>query len=178
MKKVLFALFAFTAAYAEPSMALVAKIVPTESRGYFIFSDGSFWKVSSFIKRWRTPLEWISGDEIYVPENYDCTVALWTLGDEFEAYPKYGNARVNDSDASNEDAIKSHSHILVNTRTEKILFATPVHPSDFTIQIYNEGYDEGHSVGYKKGYSSGYSTGHTIGYSEGQTAARAPQAPR
>lgn len=159
MKKILLVFLAFTAVYAEPNRALVAKVLPTETRGYFVFSDGTFWKVSSFIKRWRTPLEWIAGDELYVPENYDCTVAIWTLGDEFEAYPKFGNARVNDSDASNEEAIKNHSHILVNTRTEKILFATPIHPSDFMIQVYDEGYNEGYSSGYSEGYSSGYSAG-------------------
>lgn len=160
MKKIIFTLFAFTAAaYAEPNIALVAKVVPSESHGYFVFSDGTFWKVSSFVKRWRTPLEWISGDELYIPENYVCSVQDWSFADEFEAFLKIGNARVNESDASNEDDLKKHSHILLNGRTGKILFGTPIHPADFLVQVYDEGYNKGHSVGFSAGYSSGYSAG-------------------
>jgi hypothetical protein len=159
MKRMIFALIGFTAVYAEPNMAIAAKIVPEESRGYFIFSDGTFWKVSSFIKRWRTPLEWISGDDIYVPENYVCSVQDWSFADEFEAYPKYGNIRVNESDASNEEDLKKHSHVLVNIRTGKTLFGTPIHPADFLVQIYDEGYNEGYGIGYSRGYNSGYSAG-------------------
>ncbi len=176
MKKILCILIVCIAAYAETGGSIVAKITPSESQGYLIFSNGTYWKVSSFVKRWRTPLEWLAGNEIYVPENYICDMQSWSFGDEFEVYPKCGNIRVDESHASNEEALKKHSHILLNPRTEKILFGTPIHPADFVVQIYNEGYSLGHSKGYSTGYnegrSSGYSQGYDSGYADGEKAAR------
>lgn len=178
MKKILFILIAFATAHAEP-MALVAKVIPSDNVGYFIFSDGTFWKVSTFVKRWRGPIEWISGVELSVPESYETTLTNWSLGDLFEAYPKYGNLQADETHASNEAEIKKHSHLLVNPRTNKVLFATPVHPADFTTEIYSvgynsgvsagysSGYDKGSSAGYDRGFSVGYSTGHDAGYKTG-----------
>ncbi len=154
MKKIFFILIAFATAHAEP-MALVAKVTPSENSGYFIFSDGTFWKVSSFVKRWRGPIEWVSGTELSVPEIYECTVDKWSFGDLFEPYLKQGNLQVNEADASNEAELKQHAHLLVNTRTHKVLFATPIHASDFMSQLYKEAYEKGHSEGYNKGYYRG-----------------------
>lgn len=182
MKKFLFLVLGCISLHAEP-VSLVAKVVPQENLGYFIFSDGTFWKVCTFVKRWRGPLEWITGVELTVPENYECNLDTWSLGDFFEAYPKYGNLQADESHASNEADIKKHSHLLVDIRTNKVLFATPIHPSDFTAELYNVGYntgynkgvdtgyysgfDKGKTQGYDKGFSEGYSTGHDAGYRKG-----------
>ncbi|PIS03325.1 MAG: hypothetical protein COT85_00570 [Chlamydiae bacterium CG10_big_fil_rev_8_21_14_0_10_42_34] len=168
MKKVCLFLLLITASYADEfSGELVAKIIPSENQGYFILSDGTYWKVTTFQKRWRNPLEWLVGDEIYVPENYESSLTDWIFGDEFDAYPKYGNLRVNEEDASNIKELKECSYLLVNPRTEKILFAIPLHPSDFVFELYNEGHDNG----YRSGYSAGRSDGYSLGYSTGRTLA-------
>jgi hypothetical protein len=172
LKGCLLTLVTFNWIHAESNMTLVAKIIPTENEGYFIFSDGTYWKVSSFVKRWRSPLEWITGSEIPVPENYLCTIDVWSFGEEFEAYPKYGNSRVNEEDASNAVIIKNHSHILVNKRTEKVLFATPLHPADWASQVQQEGYNKGYSAGYSAGYSSGYNVGYSFGKSASSNSNR------
>lgn len=160
MKKFIFALFLMTAAYSvEHCAAITAKFITSDNKGYLAFSDGSFFRVTTFVKRWRGPLEWLSGEELYVPENYLCSLKDWGIGDEFELLPKYGYSRVDESYASNESDIKLSSHILVNLRTEKILFAVPLHPGDLMSQIYSDGHANGYSKGYSEGYSSGYDSG-------------------
>jgi hypothetical protein len=158
MKKILLSLVVLTSLHATP-MALVAKVIPSDNQGYFIFSDGTFWKVSAFVKRWRGPLEWLTGAELMVPSEYDCKVDQWSFADDFEPYPKYDYLRANEADASNEEQLKAHSHLLVNKCTGKVLFATPIHPADFTNQLYQEGYDKGFSAGYATGHDAGYKTG-------------------
>lgn len=168
MKKIILALLVFASAYAgEPFGYLTAKILPAENKGFCIFSDGSFWQVTTFVKRWRSPLEWVSGVDLYVPPEYECTLKDWALGDEFEAYLKYGNSRADESAASNQEDLKKCSHLLVNPRTGKILFATPLHPNDFVIELFNEA----HGIGYSEGYSKGYNSGYDWGYSSGRLAA-------
>lgn len=160
MKKIILSLLLFASAYAgEPFGYITGKIVPLENKGYWIFSDGSFWQVTTFVKRWRSPLEWVSGVELYVPDEYLSNLTDWSLGDEFEEYPKYGNSRIDESAASNQDDLKKCTHILVNSRTGKILFATALHPSDFILEVFNEG----HGIGYFKGYNSGYDWGYSSG---------------
>lgn len=154
MKKFFFSLIAIASLHANPS-SLVAKFVTEDSNGYFVMADGSYWKVTSFVTRWRSLLEWVGGDEVYVPDNYKCTVKDWVVGEEFEYFPKIGNLRINEADASNEAELKKHAYLLMNSRTGKILFGTPVNPADFITSVYNVGYN----AGYNKGYSSGYSAG-------------------
>jgi hypothetical protein len=139
---------------ANPA-GLVTNLVIDDSKGYFVLSDGTYWKIDTFVTRWRSLLEWIGGDEVYVPDAYQCTVKDWVMGEEFEYFPKVGNLRINEADASNEAELKKHSYILVNHRTGKVLFGTPIHAAQFVTDVYNEGYN----VGYRKGYSSGYSAG-------------------
>lgn len=159
MKKILFALIAFTTLHADPGGALVAKVVSSDSNGYFIFSDGSFWNVSSFVTRWRTPGEWITGSELYVPDDYTCDMTDWSFSDEYEVYYKEGNIRVDESHASNEADLKKHSFLMMNFRNGKFFFATEMQPTDYVQEVYKVGYNKGHSTGYNSGYSDGYSIG-------------------
>lgn len=166
MKKIFLAVLVVVSACAEPFGYMTAKVLPTENRGYCVFSDGSFWRVTTFVKRWRSPLEWVSGTELYVPDEYVCDLKDFSLGDVFEAYEKYGNARVDESAASNQDELKKCSHLLVNPRTGKIFYATPLHPVDFTYDLFSEG----RSIGYSEGYTAGYSSGYDWGYSSGKAS--------
>ncbi|MBX7067353.1 MAG: hypothetical protein K1X28_08990 [Parachlamydiales bacterium] len=154
MRKLFFLMIAIASIHANPS-SVVAKFVLEDSHGYFVMADGTYWKVNSFVTRWRSLLEWIGGDEVYVPDTYQCTVKDWVVGEEFDYFPKIGNIRVNEADASNEAELKKHNYILVNGRTGKVLFGTPVHPADFITSVYDEGYN----AGYRKGYSAGYNVG-------------------
>lgn len=158
MRKLFFTVIAALSLNADPG-ALVAKVIPNDSNGYFIFNDGSFWKVSSFVMRWRTPIEWISGDELYVPEDYECTMDDWSFGDLYEVYYKVGNLRVDESHASNESDLKKHSLLMMNLRNGKFFFATQMQPGDYVKEVYDLAYDAGKSKGYNKGYNDGYSIG-------------------
>ena len=162
MKKILFALIAITTLHADP-VQLVAKVVPEDSRGYLVFSDGTFWNVSSFVKRWRSPLEWIAGNELYVPEDYECELSDWFFGDEYEVFYKTGNMRVDETHASNEDDLKKHSFLMVNLRSGNTFFASQMQPMDLLTAVHDEGYNVGHSKGYDAGYSLGYSIGYDAG---------------
>lgn len=147
--------------------SIAGKVVLESGKGYFLLSDGTFWKVYPFVKRWRTLFEWIKGTELAIPDNYEGLPADWTLSAEVEAYPKYGNLSIDEANASNEDDLKKCTHLLFNRGTGQILFAILLHPADFMIQIFNDGVSEGASNGYSKGYSSGYSAGYNVGYSTG-----------
>jgi hypothetical protein len=172
MKKIVFSLLLSSVLFgADVTGALRAKILPSENKGYYVFADGSFWKVTTLVKRWRGPLEWLRGDELYVPESYVTTLEDWSFGDEFEVYPKLGNLRLDESVASNEKELQSYTHLLVNPFTGKVIFGIPLHPADFVNQLYNDGYDIGYSKGESVGYTNGYSVGYNFGYSDGRRSA-------
>lgn len=153
MKKILFALIALTTLHSEP-VVLVAKIIPKDTTGYLIFSDGTFWDISSFETRWRSPLEWVVGNELYVPQDYQCVATDWSLGDEYELFYKEGNIRVDETHASNEDRLKTHPFLMVNLRTGKTFFASQMQPMDLLTAVFNKGYSKGYSQGYSSGRSS------------------------
>lgn len=173
MKKFLFLFLFIASIYAEVT---VVSIFPTKNKTYYMLSDGTFWTVTSFIKRWRTVGEWIRGDELYVPDHFVSSPGDWAAGQTIEIYSKYDHLRIDESFAENVEALKQCTHLFVNTRTEKILFALPLdlHPADFMALLYNDGrndgYDKGYEEGYSIGHSYGYSAGYSIGYSSGQAA--------
>ena len=158
MRKLFFGVITVLSLNADPG-ALVGKVVPSDSNGYFIFTDGSFWKVSSFVTRWRTLREWVSGDELYVPDDYQCTMNAWSFGDIYEVCYKNGNLRVDESHASNESDLKKHSLLMMNPRNKKIFFASQMQPENFIKEIYDLAYDAGYSKGYDYGHSVGLKTG-------------------
>lgn len=153
MKKFLFLFFALASMYADP-VSLIAKLTPSDTSGYFVFSDGTFWKVSSYVVRWRSPLEWAMGEELFIPEEYICEIKDWSFGDEFEPIYKIDYVRVDEANASNESELRKHSHVLVHSLTGRALFATPVSAASFLDQIYRDGVSSGYSKGYSEGYSS------------------------
>lgn len=165
MKKIIFAVLSFVSLYSEPTGALLASVAPSESYGYFILADGTFWKVATFVKRWRSPIEWISGAELQVPESYISKITDWVYNDEFEVCLKYGNLRADESAASNQEELQHYTHLMMNPRTGKVLFALPLHPADFATQLYSEGRSAGHAAGYSEGYLVGYDAGYATGKS-------------
>lgn len=183
MKKwclILIAVLSYTgvhAEYPEKMEMLCSKAVLKNDQGYFVLSDGSIWKAVGFAKRWRSLSEWWNSVQL-VPEQYETLPTQWQLGTTIEAYPKYGNLRVNEADASNQEALQQCTHLLVNTRTGQVLFATALDPALALVQIFDEarleGYNEGYSSGYQLGrrevnatYESGYKEGYDVGYAAG-----------
>lgn len=146
---------------------MIGKIILDSNKGYFVLSDGSFWKAVTFIKRWRTPGEWWQGVELYVPENYDCTPKDWFLGTEIEAYTKISHLNVDESFASNFEDLKKCTHLLYNRGSGKMLFAISMHPADCLGEIFAEGRQQGYDDGYLKGYNSGYDLGYKDGFNKG-----------
>lgn len=164
----------------ERTAPLAAKVILQSKEGYFGLSDGSCWKTIGFSKRWRSLSEWWNNVRI-VPENYECVPNDWVVGAQVDAYPKYGNLMINEADASNQEALKQCTHLLVNSRTGQVLFAIPVHPADCLVQVFKEGREEGYSSGLTQGrldsynnahdiYDSGHAAGYKVGYAEGYQA--------
>lgn len=172
----------FSAYAGEPEKieTLSTKVIMQSTNGYFLFSDGSCWKVMNFQKRWRSPGEWWNNIQL-VPQNYECLPNDWVLGSEIAIYPKYQNMEVNLDNASNLEALKQCTHLLFNRRTGQVLFATSLHPSECITQVFNDANKEGYETGYNKGrlasyqnsaevYEQGHKDGYKKGYTEGYRA--------
>ncbi len=190
MKKWLFTLMtilfcsAIHASWPERVESLSAKVILQNTEGYFVLSDGSCWKAIGFSTRWRSLNEWWNAVQL-VPKNYECVPNDWYLGTLIEVYSKSGNCQVNESDASNQEALAQCSHLFLNKRTEQVLFAIALHPADCIVRLFNEskkeGYDEGYSRGrlsnYQNGtdiYNKGRAEGYKVGYTDGVCDAMRP----
>jgi hypothetical protein len=160
--------------------ALAAKVTIEEADGYFILSDGSYWKVVGFVPRTRGLIEWWNDVQL-APDTYKCVPNDWILGVEVIAYPKYGNLGVDEEKASNQDALRQCSYLLVNKANGQVLFASPLDPAVFLTQVFKEaqhsGYDKGYTKGVyerssinqkevKKNCDKAYSDGYALGCSE------------
>ncbi len=156
---------------------LSSKAILKNANGYFALSDGSLWKAVGFEKRWRTPSEWWNNVQL-VPENYECVPNDWFLGAQIQIYSKYDNLEVNEANASNQEALKQCTHLLVNTRSGQVLFATELDPAECVIRLFNDAFQDGYQSGYSKGrlesykdaseiYNSGHADGFKAGYEEG-----------
>jgi hypothetical protein len=166
---------------AEKIETLSSKIILQDTNGYFVLSDGSCWKVIGFSKRWRSLSEWWN-DVKLAPETYECVPNDWYVGTQVEAHAKYNKLEAPEANASNQDALKQCTHLLINTRTKQVLFAIALQPADCMIQIFNEasregynrGFNEGRSKGYQNSreiYNNGHAEGVREGYREGYRAA-------
>jgi hypothetical protein len=163
MKRVVLAfLMSVACLTAESTGTLVAKIAPSDTHAYFILTDGTFWKVSTFVKRWRSPLEWLGGAELIVPENYISSLSDWSYYEEFIICPKEGYLKADESAASNQEELKKCTHLFTMPRNGRVLFATPLHPADFSSQLYNEGHSTGYAEGHRAGYAQGYAVGKVV----------------
>jgi hypothetical protein len=163
--------------HPEKVANLASKVVLQNTNGYFVLSDGSCWKAIGFSKRWRSLSEWWNNVQL-IPENYECTPSEWFLGAQIEAYPKYGNLNVNLADAANQEDLKLCTHLLVNSKTGKVLFAVSLDAGDCIVQLFNDAHDEGYQKGLEKGkadsyqnandsYNRGRAAGYQAGYADG-----------
>jgi hypothetical protein len=134
----------------EKREILSSKIVLENSYGYFVLSDGSQWKTIPFITRWRSLSEWWNNAQL-VPQNYQCMPKDWFLGTEIQVYSKYENLTVSEADASNEDALKQCTHLLVNGNTGQILFAIALHPAESLLYVFEDARKEGYEQGFYEG---------------------------
>lgn len=184
MKKwVLIALLSCSFGYAgtpEKTGTLSSKVVLQNTSGYFVLSDRSCWKTFGFTKRWRSLSEWWQ-DAKLVPEKWESLPTDWHSGTQIEVYPKFGNLEVDEANASNQADLKQCTHLLVNTRTGKILFAIALEPSECVTMLHKESREEGYNEGYEKGRSNAYKNatdlfnkgreeGRKAGYAEGYKA--------
>lgn len=175
---VIVALFAFSHVRADVESyapVLSAKVSVYEPNGYFQLSDGTHWKVIGFVPRTRGLGEWWNNVQL-APDTYKCLPKDWVVGAQIIAYPKYGNLGVEESNAINHEALKQCSHLLVNQGNAQVLFALPLDPATWLVQLFNDahrfGYDSGYNKGFyersyvtedekKKQYDQGYSKGYS-----------------
>ncbi len=132
-----------------------------DTTGYFVLSDGSLWKAIPFATRYRSLSEWWNDVQL-VPENYECVPNDWMIGSQVEVYSKYGNLNINQSDASNEYALRQCTHLLVNSHTGQVLFAAALNPAEGIMRLFTEAKAEGYSSGHSSGYLQGYSLGASV----------------
>lgn len=186
MKKWIFILVGAFSFLSAETAALNSIVCLQDRTAYFVLSDRTFWKVMSFEKRWRSMSEWWNNVSL-APEEYDTTPSDWKRGTDIEIYSKAGNLAVAEADASNQELIKQATHLLVNRRTAKILFAIAMEPGDCLTQLaeesrqdgFKEGviegrrthhrstteaYENGHSEGYKSGCADGFRSGYAEGF--------------
>ena len=170
----------FSCAYAsspDQVASLSSKVILQSTNGYFVLSDGSCWKVIPFSKRWRSISEWWNNVQL-VPENYESLPKDWFLGTEIEAYSKYGNLEVNESDAANQEMLKQCTHLLMNARTGQVLFGIAMDPAECIVHLFQDAHADGHRKGVSDGraenatnsYNAGFTEGRKIGYAEGYQA--------
>ncbi len=162
----------------EKVEALSSKVILESADGYFVLSDGSYWKVVQFVKRWRTPSEWWNNIAL-VPKNYECTPSDWFLGSQIEVFSKQETTlTVDEMNASNHETLKKCTHILWNARTDQGLFAIALDPADCIVQLHNDARSEGYNKGLRDGlqkssknsseaYDKGYTDGYNAGFREG-----------
>lgn len=160
---------------------LCAKVVASDGKGFFILSDGSYWKTVGFVKRTRSIAEWWNNVEL-APKNYECVPNDWFIGAQIACFLKSANLTVDESNASNIEELKQCTHLLVNQGNEQILFAVMLDPATCLTQIFNQAYQDGYDKGnrdgrssgqknnseqYEKGRSDGYTAGYQAGYQQG-----------
>lgn len=156
-------------AYEEESK-LCAKVIVQPSAGFYSLSDGSIWKVMGLEPRWRTISEWWNNVQI-VPESFVCTVNDFYIGAKVKIVPKHEWTSFDDGCAYNKEALARCSHIIVNTGTNKCVFAVALTPETALVEVYNESYKQGYATGYEKGCLSTniearnqYERGYQAGY--------------
>lgn len=150
----------------ENVSTLSTKIIMEDTSGYFVLSDGSLWKTIAFSKRSRSLSEWWNGVEL-APKNFECLPSDWYLGSEIEIVSKR-DSHVNEANAGNQEMLTKCTHLLVNTKTEQILFAVKMEFGECLAQVHKEALAQG----YSSGYHNGYRTGYNAGYSAGRSAPR------
>lgn len=165
----------------ERVSTLSTKIVLEDTSGYFVLADKSLWKAIAFSKRSRSLSEWWNAIEL-APKNFECLPDDWSLTAEIEVVPKK-ESQVNVANASNQDLLEKCTHLLFNKKTEQVLFAMALDPSECLTQLFKEASAEGYAKGLKKGeaksnkmyndgYTDGYRSGYQVGYQSGFRAGR------
>jgi len=174
-------LFTMTAAHAvngnpDHVGGLCGQILVGDTTAYYTLSDGTFWKTSAFVTRWRSPLEWWNGVEVAPPESLRCTPKDWTLGAPIAVYAKFG-MEIDISNASNLEELKKCTHVLVNQHTGQVLFGVALAPAVAMTEIFNTGvaagYNDGLQKGHREGHQAAYQNGYNKGYAEGRTKGEA-----
>lgn len=151
----------------EQDKIISQKVIIQDGVGFYCFSDDSIWKVTRLEPRSRTLSEWWNNEQI-VPENLVCTVNDFYIGLKVKIIPKNEFSLFYDNFAKNKAILANCSHIIVNTNTNKCLFATFLtHQAAFE-DIRKEAAAYGYSLGYKEGNSSGYDEGYYEGYRQGR----------
>ena len=166
MKNRCLAFFSFLILFVVPVYAadhvgqITGRIAADPTHAYFFLSDGTFWKAYPFEKRWRTLGEWWSGMDFNIPDAYESKLDEWILGSVVGTFPKYQNLSIDEAYAANKDHLKICTHLFVNQNTGKVLFAAPLVPADYMMQIFEEGSKKGYAEGYKVGHADGYRHGY------------------
>ncbi len=154
--------------------SLSSKVSIRDSHGYFVLADGSCWKTVPFTPRWRSLNEWWN-DVKLAPDYYLTKLDDWHTGTLIEVYSKLDHLEIDESDAADPALFKQCSHLLFNTRTRQVLFATELHPAKCVVQVYTEGETIGYQSGYQQGRNEGRAQGQQAAaeeYHQGYAAAQ------
>jgi hypothetical protein len=157
----------------EQEGVLASKVLIKDASGFYALSDGSIWKVMGLTPRWRTVSEWWNSIQI-VPEDFECAINDFYIGAKLKIVPKHAYDAFDDQCASNKEELARCSHIIINTDTNKCVFAVALRPETALVEVYNESYKQGYSTGYNKGRLSTnieaynqYEKGYQAGYQNG-----------
>lgn len=137
---------------------ILAKVCLKNDAGYFFLSNGTFWKIIPFKKRWRTLSEWWNGTEI-LSKDYQTRVKDWYLGAEVTIHPNQAMQDLIENTSSNVKELEKCTHILVNPNSRKVLFAILLTPGACMGDIYSNGRYEGDQEGYSRGWNIGFALG-------------------
>lgn len=178
IKKVLFCFFSlsfslFADQSQEQESILASKVIITDSSGFYAMGDLSIWKVIGLSPRWRSLSEWWNGVQI-VPEDFQCSINDFYVGAKLRIIPKHEYNIFDDACAANKSDLARCSHVIVNTATNKCVFAIALRPETAIVELYNESYNQGYSLGYNEGrrrinvenyhqYEKGYRDGYKQG---------------
>ena len=173
---------------AEHIGALAGTILVGDTNGFFMLADGSCWKTTSYVTRWRGPLEWWNGVDIAPPQGFQCTLKDWNLGAPIEFHRRHGISGVDLSNASNSAELNQCTHIMINQHTGHVVFGVFLTPTIAMTEIFKTGRETGfregeqkgraetrqyvYQDGYNKGHEDGYRKGHQKGFEEGAVAGR------
>jgi hypothetical protein len=177
MKKIVLA-FIFIATILQAEV-IQGSVIGGENTAYWILDDGSFWKVFSFVKRWRGPLEWFRGDDLGVPDSYQTSLDQWVSGTEIAVMSK-SEVAADFTNASNQEDLRQATHVIVHKHTGHTLFALSMSANHFLTSVFNEGkllgrsesYEKGKQDGFQRGFALGECEGYEKGFTEGQVQQR------
>ena len=133
--------------YTDATLCFKANLPSLDMRElYFLLSDGSYWRITAFIPRWKNLSEWWNSQQI-VPDSFECNPKEWPLDSIIQVYAKEEYMQNIENDASNLVELENCTHLLVNTTTGEMVFATALESVDSLGTLAYYTYDRAYVYG-------------------------------